>query len=264
MSAALPARDLVDVRLSAAIEAGGCAICGVRARSERGTLDSIIAERVLDLGFREGLEREHAFCRRHAADLIVADRRAAGILGSSILYGAMIRRRSAALREALAGRGRGRRRRFADLARRPGCLVCAQGMSGVDVALGRLVERAADPAWGAAMATIPFCLDDLVSLLAAAGDDPAMATIAERQMERLDDLEGRLEGYAHHSAQDRRHLLTDRERTAADEAARLLGGDRSAGTGTGGGPGLGAARTQPRESLTPGPGEDPGVRGGEV
>ena len=88
----LPARDLVDVRLSAAIAEGGCPVCGVRSRGEQGTLDAIIAERVLDLGFREGLEREHGFCRRHAAALIVADRRAAGILGSSILYGAMITR----------------------------------------------------------------------------------------------------------------------------------------------------------------------------
>ena len=102
----LPARDLVDVRLSAAIGEGGCAVCGVRARSERGTLDAIIAERVLDIGFREGLERDHAFCRRHARELIEADRRAAGILGSSILYGAMITRRVTALRAAL-GRGAG-------------------------------------------------------------------------------------------------------------------------------------------------------------
>ncbi|MDH4141323.1 MAG: hypothetical protein OEV61_01820 [Chloroflexota bacterium] len=225
MSTALPARDLVDVRLSEAIGAGGCAICGVRARSERATLDAIIAERVLDLGFREGLERDHAFCRRHAAELVVADRRAAGILGSSILYGAMIARRLAAARGAQAVRGRARRNRLADAIRRPPCAVCDQGFSGVDAALGRLVERAADPAWGPAIAAIPFCLDDLFALLAAAGDAPAMAPVTDRQLARLDDLVRRLEGYAHHSSQDRRHLMTDDERAAADEAARLLGGD---------------------------------------
>lgn len=221
---ALPARDLVDVRLSAAIGEGGCALCGVRARSERATLDAIIAERVLDLGFREGLERDHGFCRRHAAGLIVADREAAGILGSSILYGATLTRRMDGLRAALAGRGRGRRNRLERALRRPPCLVCAQGVSGVDVALGRLTERAADPAWGPVIAAIPFCLDDLVALLATAGDAPAMAPIADQQLRRLDDLVRRLEGYAHHSAQDRRHLLTDEERSAADEAARVLGG----------------------------------------
>jgi len=224
MTEALPAHDLVDVRLSAAIAEGGCAICGVRARGERGTLDAIIAERVLDLGFRAGLEREHAFCRRHAAALIVADRQAAGILGSSILYGAMITRRADAIRAALGSRGRTRRSRLEAALRRPPCLVCGQGVSAVDVALHRLVERATEPAWAAAMTAIPFCLDDLVALLAVAGDAPAMAPVAAAQVDRLEALAARLDGYAHHSAQDRRHLLTDEERSAADEASRRLGG----------------------------------------
>ena len=221
----LPSRDLVDVRLAAAIKLGGCAICAVRARSERATLDAIIAERVLDIGFREGLERDHAFCRRHSAELLEADRRAAGILGSSILFGAMIERRAAALRDAMQSRGRSRRQKLAAARRRPPCLACDQGVSGVDIAVARLAERSADPAWGAVMLEIPFCLDDLVALLATAGDQPSMAPIASHHLGRLEDLRRRLDGYAHHSAQDRRHLLTDEERAAADEAARLLAGD---------------------------------------
>jgi hypothetical protein len=221
----LPARDLVDVRLAAAIEGGGCPICAVRTRAERGTLDAIIAERVLDIGFRAGLEREHAFCRRHAVGLLEADRRSSGILGSSILFGAIVTRRTAALRDALAARGRGRRRRMAEVAARPPCLACGQGAGAAETALGRIAERAADSEWAPVLGLAPFCLDDLVALLAVAGDTPAMAPIVERQLARLDGLVGRLEGYAHHSAQDRRHLLTDEERSAADEAARLLGGD---------------------------------------
>jgi hypothetical protein len=221
----LPSRDLVDVRLAAAIALGGCAVCAVRARSERATLDAIIAERVLDIGFREGLEREHAFCRRHSTELLEADRQASGILGSSILFGAIVERRAAALRAALGAHGRGRRQRLADAGRRPPCIACGQGASAVEVALGRLVQRSADPAWAAVMLEIPFCLDDLTALFAAAGDDAAFAPVAARHLERLDDLRRRLDGYVDHSAQDRRHLLTDDERTAADEAARLLGGD---------------------------------------
>jgi hypothetical protein len=221
----LPSRDLVDVRLAAAIKLGGCAICAVRARSERATLDAIIAERVLDIGFREGLERDHAFCRRHSAALLEADRRAAGILGSSILFGAMIERRAAVLRDAMQSRGRSRRQKLTAARRRPSCLACDQGVSGVDIALARLVERSADPAWAAVMLEIPFCLDDLVALLATAGDQPSIAPIAQHHLGRLEDLRRRLDGYAHHSAQDRRHLLTDDERAAADEAARLLAGD---------------------------------------
>jgi Family of unknown function (DUF6062) len=220
----LPARDLGDVRLSDAMTAGGCPICRVRARSERGTLDAIIAERVLDIGFRRGLERDHAFCRRHVAELVEADRASGSILGASILYGAIVTRRTTALKEALAGRGRARRNRLSAAGRRPPCQACDQGANAVSAALDRLVERAVDPAWAAATSEAPFCLDDLVRLLAAAGDETAMQPIIDRQLARLDDLAHRLDGYAHHSAQDRRHLMTDGERSAADEAARLLGG----------------------------------------
>ncbi len=219
------AEDLVDVRLLDAIGRGGCAICAVRARSERATLDTIIAERVLDIGFRAGLERDHAFCRRHAAELIEADRRASGILGSSILYGAMLERRLAALRDAVGRRGRARRSRLETARRRPPCGVCSQGAIAVETAVGRLVDRAAEPTWSAMIGAIPFCLDDLGLLFAEAGDALGFAPIADAQLDRLTDLHARLEGYAHHSAQDRRHLVTDGERAAPAEAARLLGGD---------------------------------------
>ena len=221
----LPQRDIVDVRLAAAIGLGGCAVCAVRARSERATLDAIIAERVLDIGFREGLEREHGFCRRHSAELLEANRQASGILGSSILFGAIIERRLAALREALGARGRSRRQRLTEAGRRPPCIACGQGASAVEIALARLVQRSADPAWAAVMLEIPFCLDDLTALLAAAGDEATFTPIAAHHLDRLDDLRRRLDGYVDHSAQDRRHLLTDDERAAADEAARLLAGD---------------------------------------
>lgn len=221
----LPARDLVDVRLAAAIEAGGCAICHVRGRAEQGMLDTTVAERVLDLGFRAGLERDHAFCRRHITALLVADRQASGILGSSILFGAMIERRVGALRAALEAHGRRRRSLLATARARPGCLICDQGAQAVQTAVHRLVERCADPAWTDVIRDVPLCMDDLVLLLIQGGDDPALATVADAQLTRLDDLRARLEGYAHHSTQDRRHLLTDAERSAADEAARVLGGE---------------------------------------
>ena len=221
----LPSRDLVDVRLAAAIALGGCAVCAVRARSERATLDAIIAERVLDIGFREGLEREHGFCRRHSAELLEANRQASGSLGSSILFGAIVERRAASIRAALGARGRSRRQRLAEAGRRPPCIACGQGASGVDIALARLVQRSADPVWAAAMLEIPFCLDDLTALLAAAEDEASFAPIAAHHLARLDDLRRRLGDFVDHSAQDRRHLLTDEERSAADEAARLLGGD---------------------------------------
>jgi hypothetical protein len=95
----------------------------------------------------------------------------------------------------------------------------------VDIALGRLVGRSGDPEWAAAMLAIPFCLDDLTSLLLAAGDEAAIAPIIAHHLARLEELRSRLDAFVDHSAQDRRHLLTDDERAAADEAAHLLGGD---------------------------------------
>jgi hypothetical protein len=158
-------------------------------------------------------------------DLLAADRRASGILGSSILYGAMLERRLAAIRDALATRGARRRRgRLADAARRPPCLVCDEGASAVDIATGRLTDRLTDAAWSTAAATAPFCLDDLARLLVASAGEPAAGPVVEAQLARLDALQVRLEGYAHHAAHDRRHLLTEEERGAADEAARVLGG----------------------------------------
>jgi hypothetical protein len=92
------ARDMVDARLLDALAAGGCPICRVRARSERSTMDAIINERVLDIGFRAELERAHGFCRRHVAELVPTDRReTGGILGSSLLLSAVIDRRLGAL-----------------------------------------------------------------------------------------------------------------------------------------------------------------------
>jgi hypothetical protein len=224
--AALPQRDLVDVRLVAAIDLGGCAICAVRSRAESASIVAVLdGERVMDVGFRAGLERTGSFCRRHVAELIVAERRATGILSTSILYGALLSRRLAAVREALASRGRGRRNRLADARVRPPCIVCSEGSSAVGVAAQRLVDRSADPVWAEVIGEMPFCLDDLVALMELAVDSAAFAPIAERQFARLEDLERRLDAYAHNSSPERRHLMTDEHRRATDEASKALGGD---------------------------------------
>lgn len=221
----LPARDIVDVRLSAAITEGGCPICVVRARSERAMMDSIISQHVLDIGFRGELERSQAFCRRHVRELILADRRGpGGTLGSSILYGAMIERRLDVIRGAIGAKGRWLRVRLRLARRRPPCVACTQGESAVATALGRLAERSREPTWADAIALAPFCLDDFLELWSVAGDDAAFRPIAERQVARMRDLQHRLDGFVNHSSHDRRHLMTDHETQATDEASDLLGG----------------------------------------
>jgi hypothetical protein len=90
----------------------------------------------------------------------------------------------------------------------------------------RLLARLADPAWREAMASADLCLDDLLRMWTTAIDDrnehwPEMAAA---QLARIEQLVRRLDSFAHHSSHDRRHLLTDSERGAGDEAAAFLGG----------------------------------------
>jgi hypothetical protein len=224
------ARDIVDARLLAAMTGDGCPVCGVRARSERATMDAIINERVLDIGFRAELERTQGFCRRHVAELVPTDRReTGGILGSSLLLSAVIDRRLGGLVGAVGSGGRTVRARVREARRRPPCIACSQGATAAETALARLAERAGDTAWAAALGETPFCLDDFLALWAAAGSERGFEPIARRQLARFEDLRRRLEGFAHHSSYDRGHLMTEEERTAADEATKALGGDRPEG-----------------------------------
>jgi hypothetical protein len=220
------ARDLVDVRLLEAMRLGGCPICAVRARSERATLDAIINERVLDIGFRAELERSQGFCRRHVAELLPTDRReTGGMLGSSMLLSAVIDRRTTDLEAAIGSRGRGLRARLKRARERPPCIACSQGATAVETAIVRLSERAGDAAWRAALTVAPLCLDDFLALWATAGSDAGFEPVAQAQVARFADLRRRLDGFAQHSSHDRYHLLTEEERTAADEATEVLGGD---------------------------------------
>jgi hypothetical protein len=224
------ARDLVDVRLLEAMRLGGCPVCAVRARSERATLDAIINERVLDIGFRAELERSQGFCRRHVAELLPTDRReTGGMLGSSMLLSAVIDRRTTDLDAAIGSRGRSLRARLRRARERPPCIACSQGATAVETALVRLSERAGDVAWQESLAVAPFCLDDFIALWATAGSGVAFEPIARRQLARFAALRRRLDGFAQHSSHDRYHLLTEEERTAADEATEILGGDRLPG-----------------------------------
>jgi Family of unknown function (DUF6062) len=223
----LPQHDLVDVRLVEAIRQGGCPICVVRARSERATLDAIIGERVLDIGFRAELERTVGFCRRHVAELVETDQReGGGILGASILLGAVLKRRLDEVTPAVGSSGRGLRSRVRKARRRPRCIACSQGVTAVDTAAMRFIERSHDQTWALVLSSAPFCFDDFLLVWEVAASERAMNPVVDAQSARFADLNARLEGYARHSSHDRRHLLTDDERSAAGEATDALGGDR--------------------------------------
>ncbi len=226
MTARLPARSGADASLASALAATGCPVCRECDRAETGYLDSILAESVNDVRFRQALDGARGFCERHSVALLAADRRATGGLGAAILLWATLSIRVRELEAAAAAGRRRRGRRLAEAMRAPACPACARIRGSETRSLERLIALAEQPVWGEAIATSPLCLRHLTGLLAAHPGTPGWDAIEVRQLDRLRDLLGRLDGYAYTSSHDRRHLQTDAQRRAPDEAARLLAGDR--------------------------------------
>ena len=83
----------------------------------------------------------------------------------------------------------------------------------------------AGAAGAAMMAAVALGVFPDIAATCRAWVDPLLgdAEMPEAQLARLEALRARLEAYAHNSSQDRRHLLTDEQRRAADEASRVLG-----------------------------------------
>ncbi len=220
----LPVRTGADVHLADAFGEPGCPLCRERARTEAAYLESILAESVNDVGFRQALDAGRGFCRTHARSVLAADRARAGSLGAAILLRATLVARLRDLEAVHDAGGWARSRRTGEASRPPACPACrriADADAGVVDGLLRLAE---DPRWAEAVAAAPFCLDHLVGLMDRRSVPSWWPAIEERQLVRLRDLRDRLERFAHASAHDRRHLQTPDQVAAVDEAADLLGG----------------------------------------
>ncbi len=219
----LPARSGADIALADAMAAGGCPLCLERRRTEHAWLESILAESVNDVPFRQALDEARGFCPRHARAVLAADRRRAGSLGAAILLRASLLVRLRELEAVSAGGRRGRGRRLAAAARRPACPACDRIARSEAGQVDRLVTLAADGTWAAALAEAPLCLEHLLVLMERHPGSPAWDGVEARQLGRLRDVAARLEAYAHTSSHDRRHLQTVAHREAVDEAAAILG-----------------------------------------
>ena len=220
----LPVRTGADVHLADAFGAPGCPLCRERERSETAYLESILAESVNDVGFRQALDAGRGFCARHAAAILDADRRRAGSLGAAILLRATLAPRIRELEAANAARGWARARRVGEAARPPACPACERVARTDASHVESLVGLTADPAWAEATASAPLCLEHLLGLMAVRPAPPAWSAVEARQIDRLIHLRDELDGFSHTSSHDRRHRQTDAQRAAPDEAAALLAG----------------------------------------
>lgn len=221
----LPARSAADVRLADAFARPGCPVCSEIERADRQWLDSVLAESVNDVPFRRALHGARGLCRRHAREILARDRRTAGSLGAAILLRATLVARLGEIEAVHAARGWQRSRRADAAARPPACPGCAREAVTRAWVVGAVVRLAEDPAWADAAGAAPFCLEHIVLLLRERSAPPGWAAAEARQIERLRALRDLLEGFAHTSSQDRRHLQTEEHRAAVDAAVDLLGGD---------------------------------------
>jgi len=224
-NAELPARSLADVKLAELFDGSGCPLCLQRSRSAAGYIRAFLYESVVDVGFRQELDRTRGLCRPHTRQTLAVNRaESGGTLGASILFGAVLAIRARELDAVLAAGSRTRQKRATEADRAPACPVCRVEAELVATAIRSILDLAGDEAWAEATANGPFCIDHLVALIARRPAGPAWDAIERRQAARVQDIRDRLERFAKHSSHDRRHYLTDDERRAADDAAAFLGG----------------------------------------
>ncbi len=220
----LPARDIAQARLAEIVEDGRCPLCLVAQRAERRFLEVVVAERVSDTALHEELASGGGFCPVHTRRLLGTNRRVTGgTVGSAILFGMALGSRLEALTDhARKRRGPGRRRAASAAV---ACPACAQRDEALRDAADGLWDLRAEPAWADALGASSWCIDHLAAMSERAGGDPAWAAIEQRAVQGLLELRERLASLVHHSSADRRHLLTEAEERAADDAAKRLAGE---------------------------------------
>ena len=237
----LPVHSGSDIHLADAFGQPGCPLCRELARTEAAYLESILAESVNDVAFRATLDAARGFCPAHARAVLDADRRRAGSLGAAILLRATLAVRLRELEAAHAAGGRTRSKRLEAACRQPSCPACDRVARAEASVVDSLVRLTGDEAWAEAAASTPFCLEHLLRLASHQPTSAAWPAIEARQLDRLRLLRDDLDGYAHASSHDRRHLQTDAHRAAPDRAADLLDGPGAAhgrrhpGSGSGAG-----------------------------
>jgi adenylate cyclase len=222
----LPIDGLGDINLADLLDQAGCPLCRLRRDSTDRYLRALLWEGVNDISFRERLTTGRGFCRKHAHAVLATDRaQSGGSLGAAILLTSAIRIRLAELQRLPVNRTRRAREAIRAASEPPDCPICGHVAAAERMTIERLLARLTDPAWRAAIASAELCLDDLLRMWSTATDRRVeqWPEVATAQLARIERLVTRLDSFAYHSSHDRRHLQTDSERAAADEAAAFLG-----------------------------------------
>ena len=223
------ARTLGDEQLIEALRAPGCPLCTHGDRRVRRHLAGVLYELVTDIGFRERLVAGGGFCPRHTRLAVTVNREdLGGVTAAAILLRSVL----AARRRGLAEIGTGRRAagRIAEATRVAwSCGACEQESLAVRDAVAGLIGHAGrDTLWRDWLLAPPWCLEHVGQLATAASsaNGELARAFMDAQLERLTELDGRLEGLVHHSAHDRLTLLTDAEHRSAGEAEAIIAGTR--------------------------------------
>jgi hypothetical protein len=227
-SAGLPARDFQEIRLAEALEQGRCPMCDARQEAAFAALRGLAREGATDRGLRAQMDKGLGFCAPHSLGLSKMEiLQTSSQLATAVLLDAVLRRRLAAFEKLARADVNGQQRAIGELADSR-CPVCARMAEASRSTADRLLRLSADPGWAAALGGAELCLDDLLSLWAAAVDfrDAAVrwSAILVAQRRRLAELQKTLAEYAHNSTSDRRHLITAEQQRAAATAIRFFSG----------------------------------------
>lgn len=223
---ALPARDLTSARLATRMERPGCPVCGHCAELVDRAIGAILYESVNDVAFRAALDEARGLCATHVRRMVAVERSmAGGMLGSAILFDAMLRVRHEELAAVHRSNGLTRGRRAQAATRPPACVICAAATDAERTTIGTLVRLAAEPAWMEALGGADLCLAHLAGAMAVSDRPPGWHEVERRQLERVGALRELVVSFAYHSAHDRRHLITAEEIDSHDRAARSLAGE---------------------------------------
>ncbi len=226
----LPARDLGTVRLAEMFGEPGCPLCRHRDDAVVRYIEGFMYESVNDVAFRKSLDAARGFCPPHTHAVLTGGRHVSGgMLGSAILFGAVIRIRLQELRAVQGARSLSRGRRAQEAVRPPDCLVCTEA-AGVDgAAVTSVVRLSVDPSWADAVGDADLCLDHLAALMAAPARPPNWSDVETRQLARIGALRELVEAFAHNSSHDRQHLTTPEQVASTGRAAALLAGGPAEG-----------------------------------